>query len=435
MTETAAVQTPVAPLAPSLKSIALPEIAVKLALGSQVIRNGDQVAIQFEGEPIVMHQEDFDLASKVAKRLRTMFDRSRLTKGILIALVGLAQKAIAEELFRPGAVRVLYYATLSKASAFYRCLMPMYALNMGGRAVAHASSARFGREALDYDVVVVQIDNSPSALEFVLALQSQGKKVVYEIDDAFDCLEPWHPQYASYGQPARQEAIRAMMAQADAVQVSTRHLAARYVDCAKRIEVVPNMVELAAWPRAERLRRDGLWKVVWAGSPSHSGDLEIAIPALGKFACAHPDVRIVFFGQTVKDERLPAAQVETIDWCEFEEYAFHLAGVDADVSIAPLAQIEFNKGKSNLRVIQNWATGYPTVASAFGPYADTITDGVDGFLCDGEAGWVATLEMLYRNEPVCRRIADAGFEAAKAYDVLVNSKKIESFYASLTDRR
>ena len=435
MTETAAVQAPVQPLPESLKSIALPEIAVKLALGSQVVRNGDQVAIQFEGEPIVMHEVDFDLASKVAKRLRTMFDRTRLTKGILISLVGLAQKAIAEELFRPGAVRVIYYATMSKASAFYRCLMPMYALNMGGRAVAHASTARFGREALDYDVVVIQIDNSPSALEFVLALQSQGKKVIYEIDDAFDCLEPWHPQYASYGQPARQEAIRAMLAQADAVQVSTRWLAARYADCAKRIEIVPNMVELAAWPRAERLRRDGLWKILWAGSPSHSGDLEVAIPALGRFARAHQDVRIVFFGQTVKDDRIPAGQVEAVDWCEFEEYAFRLASVDADVAIAPLAPIDFNKGKSNLRILQNWATGYPTVASDFGPYAETIKNGVDGLLCDTEDSWLAALETLYDNGPVCKRISDAGFEAVKTYDVLVNSKKIEAFYSSLVDRR
>ena len=435
MTEAATVQTPIQPLAPSLKSIALPEIAVKLALGASVRRQDDQYSVRFEQDTVVMHQEDFEFAQRVSERLRKMFDPSRLTRGGLIQIVGLAQKYVAEQLFRPGAVRVLYYATLSKASAFYRCLMPMYALNMGGRAVAHASSARFGREALDYDVVVVQIDNSPSALEFVLALQGQGKKVVYEIDDAFDCLEPWHPQYASYGQPARQEAIRAMLAQADAVQVSTRWLAARYQDCSKRVEVVPNLVELAAWPRAERLRRDGLWKILWAGSPSHSGDLEVAIPALGRFARAHPDVRIVFFGQTVKDDRIPAGQVETVDWCEFEEYAFRLASVDADVAIAPLAPIDFNKGKSNLRILQNWATGYPTVASDFGPYAETIKNGVDGLLCDTEDSWLASLETLYDNGPVCKKITDAGFEAVKAYDVLANSKKIEAFYSSLSDRR
>src|SRR3990167_1041475 len=184
-----------------------------------------------------MHQQDFDLVRQATMKLKTKVPR-RVSPGTVIKLVGEAQSAISEEIFRPGAIRVLYYAVQSKASAFYRCLMPMYALNMSGKAVSHASRARFGREALNYDVVVMQIENSPSALEFVLALQAQGKKVVYENDDPFDCLEPGPPQYASYGQPRRQEAIRAMMAQADAVQVSTPWLAARYSGVAKRVEEI-----------------------------------------------------------------------------------------------------------------------------------------------------------------------------------------------------
>lgn len=422
------------PLPPSLKGLTLPEVVAKLVLGAQARRIEDQVAIGFEGDQVVMHEEDFALASRAADRLRARMPR-RVTPGTVITLVGQAQKAISDELFRPGAIRVLYYSTMSKASAFYRCLMPMYALNMGGRAVAHASSARFGREALDYDVVVIQIDNSPSVLEFTVALQAQGKKVVYEIDDAFDCLEPWHPQYASYGQPARQEAIRAMMAQADAVQVSTGWLADRYRSHAKRVEVVPNMVELASWPRADRLRRDGLFKVLWAGSPSHSGDLEVVIPAMGRFLSNHKDARIVLFGQTIKDARLPADQVEIVDFCEFEEYPFKLASIDADVALAPLAGVAFNLGKSNLRILQYWASGYPVVASDVGPYAAAIETSENGILCTDELDWGEALEDLYGSTHLRSTLSDAGFESVKAYDVLPHAKKIEAFYSSLIERR
>lgn len=423
----------VAPLPPGLKSLTLPEVVVKLILGASVRKVSDQIAVTFEGAATVMHEQDFDLASRLADRLRAKMGR-RVTPGTVITMVTAAQKAVAEELFRPGAVRVLYYSTMSKASAFYRCLMPHYALNMGGKAVAHVSSARFGREALDYDVVVIQIDNSPSVLEFTIALQAQGKKVVYEIDDAFDCLEPWHPQYASYGQPARQEAIRAMMAQADAVQVSTGWLARRYAEYAKRIEIVPNMIELASWPRADRLRKDGLHKVLWAGSPSHSGDLEVVIPALGRFLRAHKDARLVLFGQTVRDERLPADQVEIIDFCEFEEYPFKLAAIDADVAIAPLADIPFNYGKSNLRVLQYWGSGYPVIASKVGPYDEAIRHGETGLLCTDENSWVDALESTYRNASTGYYVR-AGFEAVKAFDVLPHAKQIEHFYSSLIERR
>lgn len=427
-------EAPVRPLEPSLRPLVLPEIAVKILLGAGIRRVDGEAWVTFEGEPVRMSVQDFEFASRVAARLRARAP-SRITPGTLLGLVGLAQQYVAEELFRPGAVRVLFYSTMSKASAFYRCLMPMYALNMGSRVTAHASKGKFGREALDYDVVVFQIDNSPATQEFARTLQGMGKRVVYEIDDAFDCLESWHPQWASYGQPARQEAIRAMMSRADAVQVSTSWLADRYRPRTRRIEVVPNLVELAAWPRAERLRQDGAWKILWAGSPSHSGDLELVIPALGRFARAHPDVRIVFFGQTVRDERIPAGQIETVDWCEFEEYPFRLAGIDADVAVAPLADIPFNAGKSNLRILQMWATGYPVVASRTGPYAAAIENGQNGLLADGEDEWVRALESLYRNGEACRAFANAGAEAVKIFDVITNARQVEDFYASLVDRR
>ena len=423
----------VQPMAPSLKGIVLPAVVAKIVLGGSVRRIDDQVAVTFEGEPVVMHLEDFELATRIASRLRAKLPK-RVSPATVISLVGDAQKAVSEERFRPGAVRVLYYSTMSKASAFYRCLLPMYALNMGGRAVAHASSARYGREALDYDVVVIQIDNSPSSLEFVIALQNQGKKVVYEIDDAFDCLEPWHPQYASYGQPARQEAIRAMMAQVDAAQVSTGWLAARYASHSKRVQVVPNMIELASWPRADRLRRDGLFKVLWAGSPSHSGDLELIVPVMERFLKAHTDARLVLFGQEIRDARLPDGQVEIIPWCEFEEYPFRLAEIDADVALAPLADVPFNYGKSNLRILQYWATGYPVIASNVGPYTDAIRHGKSGFLADTPAEWFHHLESLYSDLDERRELVDAGFEAVKAFDVLPHAREIEAFYSSLTGR-
>jgi glycosyltransferase involved in cell wall biosynthesis len=436
MPETETKDVRVQPIAPSLRSVLLPGIVSRMVLGAKVSKIENQVAIAFEGEPAtVMHEDDANLATRIAERLLRKMPR-RVSPGTVIWLVEQAQKAVSEELFRPGAVRVLYYSTLSKASAFYRCIMPMYALNMGGRAVAHVSNARFGREAMDYDVVVVQIDNSPSALEFVIALQKQGKKVIYEVDDAFDCMESWHPQYASYGQPARQEAMFAMMAQADAVQVSTQWLADRYRERVKRIHVVPNMVELASWPRADRLRRDGLFKVIWAGSPSHAGDLELIVPVMGEFLKRHAEARLVLFGQEIKDTRLPAGQVETIPWCELEEYPFKLAEVNADVALAPLADVPFNHGKSNLRILQYWATGYPVIASDVGPYAESINRGgnCDGILCDSPGDWIGALEKLYQSERLRRQLEGAGFAAVQDYDVLPNADEIERFYTSVAGR-
>lgn len=423
-------EAPVQPVAPALRTLLLPEIVTKVALGASVTRSGPDVVVSFENDGIRISEEDFKLVSKVAARLRPKLARHHTPNSVIQAVL-MSQQLLAEELFRPDARRVLFYATLSKASAFYRCIMPHMALGQGSRCVSTVASGKFTRAAMEYDVVVFQIDHSPGAYQFAKALKDAGKKIVYELDDAFDCLEEWHPNYASFGSPERQASIKRMMGLADAVQVSTQWLADRYRKDCSRIEVVPNMIELSAWPAAPKLRKDVFFKVVWAGSASHAGDLREVIPALAQFARVNPDVKVVFFGQELRDAGIPPEQLENLPWCEFEDYAFKLAEIDADVSIAPLADIPFNLGKSNLRILQMWATGYPVIASTVGPYAETIEHGADGILATTTQDWLDALQFLYKNRDKAPHFVRNGLEAVKRWDVHPNIQKIENFYASL----
>ena len=428
------IEAPVGPLEPALKTLLLPEIVAKLVLGAKTKTSESEVLVSFEGDAIRLSKEDFHLCARVASRVKEKMP-VQISMGACIRSVLMAQQYVSEEIFRPGAVRVLFYSTVSVASAWYRCMMPSYALGQGSKCMSHVTTGKYTRAALDYDVVVFQIDHSPGARQFAKALKDAGKKIVYEIDDAFDCLESWHSSYASMGIPERQESIREMMHLADAVQVSTPWLADHYRKDCELIKVIPNMIELASWPKAPKSSHDGLFKVVWAGSPSHSGDLAVAIPALAKFAQAHQDVRIVMFGQNLTTTDIPVGQLENLPWVDnFAEYPFKLSEIDADVSVAPLADIKFNLGKSNLRILQMWATGYPVIASAIGPYKDTITQGVDGILCQDEAGWLEALERLYQNKASLHAFEGNGIESVKAYDVHPNIHRIEEFYSSLVGR-
>jgi glycosyltransferase involved in cell wall biosynthesis len=427
-------EAPIRPLEPALKPLLLPEIIAKIALGAKVGRQDGEGIVLFEGETVRLAIEDLALAKKVSERVRQKLS-IRVSPGSAIMSVLLSQQFLSEELFRPGAVRVLFYSNISKASAFYRCLMPSYALGQGSKCMSHVTTGAFTRGALEYDVVVFQIDHSPGARQFARTLKDAGKKIVYELDDAFDCLEPWHPCYASFGTPERLASIREMMQLADAVQTSTQWLADRYRKDCNRIEVVPNMIELSSWQTAPKLRKDVGFKIVWAGSQSHSGDLREVVPALTEFTKSNPDSKVVFFGQEMRDTGIPQDQIENIPWCELEEYTFKLAEIDADVSIAPLADIPFNYGKSNLRILQMWATGYPVIASDVGPYGETITHGKDGLLCKTTEDWIGALEQLYAKRGIAKGLAAAGVESVKRWDVHPNIKKIEDFYASLVGER
>ena len=96
--------TQAAPVAESLRPIVLAEVVVKLALGATYREDGDQVRVTFEGEVVVMHQGDFNLVRTATMKVKGKIPK-RVTPGTVIKLVGEAQSAISEEIFKPCAIR------------------------------------------------------------------------------------------------------------------------------------------------------------------------------------------------------------------------------------------------------------------------------------------------------------------------------------------
>lgn len=418
------------PLAPSLKTTTIPEIATKLVLGGKLAKDGDQVILTFESDQMLMHEEDFELAKRVAGRLIAMLPR-KITPGVVITAMSAAHRITAEEVFSEKALRVLYYPAMAEASAWYRCVIPSLVLNANGKVHSYVTRTRIAREALDYDVVVFQLDFSPAALKFAKSLQAMGKKIVFEIDDAFDALEEWHPGYEHFKQDGTQDQIKAMMETADLVTVTTSYLKDRYAKYCRRIEVIPNCLPLHDWPKAEP-NTDGTFRVLWAGSPSHFGDLAELSKILVEFAKSHKDVRLVFFGRKPVDLEEVSEQVEFHDWVEFAEFPQKLADLKADIAIAPLSDVPFNYAKSNLRLTQYGATGYPIIASDVGQYRETGKGFVP--LCGKPSEWREALEFHHAHPGFRKLMAKKAMEFAQQYDINRHAPEIEKAYLSLSGR-
>lgn len=418
------------PLAPSLKTMRIPEIAVKLILGGKVTTDGEnQFTVTFEGDAVILHEEDFTLAKKVAGRLVATLPR-KITPGVVVSAMSEAHRITADEVFSGNVTRVIYYPAPAEASAWYRCVIPSLVLNAGGKVHSYVTRTRIAREALDYDVIVIQLDFSPSSLKFAKALQSMGKKVIFEIDDAFDALEEWHPGYEHFKQNGTQDQVKAMIANADMVTVTTPYLKERYAQYAKRIEIVPNCLPLHDWPKAEP-NTGGTFRVLWAGSPSHYGDLAEVGKVLSEFATGRPYVRLVFFGR--RPVELDGMEsIEFHEWVEFKDFPQKLADLKADVAIAPLSDVPFNHAKSNLRLIQYGAAGYPIIASDVGQYRETGKGLIS--LCGSPKEWREALEFYYANPNFRKLMAKKSMELAQEYDINRHAKDIEAAYLSLSGR-
>jgi glycosyltransferase involved in cell wall biosynthesis len=432
MAETAAAAVSVQPLDGSMRMLLLPDIAAKLALGWKAVRVPEGVSVmRTRDDAVVMNEADFDLCRKVAERI-VASGLSPVDPSGIIEACGMARKMIVAEVFAPGTVRVLYYPSITRASAFYRCLLPSLTLNRGDKARAFVSKALVAREAVDYDVVVIQIDHSAASFQFASALKSLGKKVVYEIDDAFDQMEEWHPRWKLYRRPEVRDSVFRMMELADAVVVPTRYLADRYAGRTRRVVVIPNMIDVAGWP--VKVVRPGPFRILWAGSPSHEGDLAVAKDALLALGKQYPSFRFTFFGHMPEWAAQLSGQADFIDFVPFEEYPVRYAQIGADVVIAPLADIPFNRAKSPIRLMEAGASGYAVVASKVGTYAEVGEDTIP--LCVSTDDWVQAVEAIHLN-PEFRSVVESrtGWIADRFDSNLESNRKIiEDFFVTLIGR-
>lgn len=130
------------------------------------------------------------------------------------------------------------------------------------------------------------------------------------------------------------------------------------------IRVVPNYLERSRWgdlrpSRSERRKP----RVGWAGAQQHGGDLEFILPVVEATA---NEVDWVFMGMCPPKLRYHVAEAHPA--VSFDQYPAALAALDFDLAIAPLELNRFNTAKSNLRLLEYGAAGYPVIATDILPY-------------------------------------------------------------------
>jgi glycosyltransferase involved in cell wall biosynthesis len=146
--------------------------------------------------------------------------------------------------------------------------------------------------------------------------------------------------------------------------VTTEPIAEAMQGMTDDIRVMPNTLERSRWgelqpPRNERRKP----RVGWAGAQQHQGDLEFILPVVEATA---NEVDWIFMGMCPPKLRYHVAEAHNA--VHFAEYPAALAALDLDLAIAPLELNRFNTAKSNLRLLEYGAVGYPVIATDILPY-------------------------------------------------------------------
>lgn len=264
------------------------------------------------------------------------------------------------------------------------------------------------------DVVVMGMIHTNAGLDMMMGIREMyGLPVVMEMDDNILSTPEYNPASECYapGSKLRELAIK-QMREADALIVSTPYLKQIYSEFNDNIYVMPNSIDFDLWGKANRERTKGKIVIGWAGGASHVDDLAIIEPVVEKIAAKYPQVLFKFIHGISPSLKGKKGVKHIPQWAPSYEYPKHIAKQGFDIGIAPLVDNAFNRGKSNLRWLENAALGVPCVASNVGHFAETIRHGEDGILCDNADEMFSALEGLITNKEKRREMGRAAYSRA-----------------------
>jgi hypothetical protein len=262
-------------------------------------------------------------------------------------------------------MRVAAFASPDSGSTQYRVYQPMRELARRGHDVTLKT---FDDEVDDRirvsDVAYFQRYLGGAATRRVQRLKDAGVATVWDIDD--DIMSSELMRAGAMHSQRMLAAIRAMVATADIVTTTRDSLAETYrelgADC---VRVVPNYLARVS---TERLRRphDGV-VIGWIAWRDHQEDWRrLGLEStMRRLLDAHPGLRVESVGPI--DLGLPKERYRRTGPLPFDDLPAAIA--QFDIGIAPIADVPFNRSRSDIKIKEYAIAGVPWLASAIGPYA------------------------------------------------------------------
>lgn len=198
--------------------------------------------------------------------------------------------------------------------------------------------------------------------------------------------------------------IDRVMAASTMVLAGNDYLAARAGRAgARRVEVVPTVVDIDAYSTERRPEADGRARIGWIGSPSTWKAYVVPmLPMLAGLAAEHgARLRVVGAGEGAATQ----PEIEALPWSEATEVAQIQA---MDIGVMPLDNSPWSRGKCGYKLIQYMACGLPVIASPVGVNSRIVRHGVNGFLVSTPAEWREALVTLLSDPDLGRRMGREG---------------------------
>lgn len=229
----------------------------------------------------------------------------------------------------------------------------------------------------DYKVVVLQQVVGEGWLTAIKAMQENGVRVLYEIDDYIHGIKHLDDHdFAKHFDNAHLWEAEQAMKRCDGVICSTDYIAKQYRHFNKRAVVCQNGIDLRRYELTKPDR--STVNIGWAGATGHQKALTPWLQQVAAIMRIKPQTMFVSIGQPFAvafQEHFGPERAMAVPFAAIEQYPAAMTMLD--IALAPMGSGGWWRGKSDLRWLEAGALGIPIIASrALYP---EITDGVDGY--------------------------------------------------------
>jgi hypothetical protein len=319
-------------------------------------------------------------------------------------------------------VRIAFIANPELPGGWYRGIGPMIALNTRGHEIVQVWRPKEGIRGelvTGCDALHIHRVHEEDVLEIVRHARRRGIVVVYDNDDDMRAIprnNAAHKEYGGFAGDRALREIRRLLQQADLAIASSDPIADRFREYgASHVQTIENYVpdatlEATAPPNGEQLVAG------WLAGNEHHIDVE-QMPLreqVGQALDAHPQLVVETLGVPLGLRHERYRHVKRVD---FFDLPSKLA--EYDVGLAPIADIPFNRARSNIKVKEYAALGRPWLASPVGPYAG-LGEKQGGRLVPDD-GWAVALGRLVEKPRERRKLAKHARKWGRTQSVSANA--------------
>lgn len=250
--------------------------------------------------------------------------------------------------------------------------------------------------------------------ESILALVDKAKRLgiptLFETDDNYFALEfingePVHKK-------SENKVLSSIVKKVDKVLVYSNFMYDLCLNMNKNVELL-NTYQIV---KKSEIKDNStkVRKIGFMGSLKKDLDFQVVVPAIEKLLVEYDDVLIEFFG-FVPVELLNNPRVSSYDFNpDYESFIGTFTKRNWTIALAPLANTDFNKSKTNNKYREYSAARYPGVYSNIETYSLCVIDGVNGLLVDNkEESWYQGIKKLLDNDNLREEIRNNAYKDIK----------------------